>query len=126
VAKSVAGGICRDIKEILRGREGDFLSDLKADESGRVKIGAIPLDEKGELELIKQFILTEEAAKENKSTCTKIVDLENEFYTLRKSLDEGTEALILHVINGTPLNGKCDLCPKVRVRSNTKIEEARD
>jgi hypothetical protein len=122
VAKSVAGGICEDIKEALRGRQGCFLSDLKADESGTVKIGAIRLNEKDELELIRQFILTEEAAKENKNKCMKIVDLESEFYTLRKSLDERTEALIMQVMNGTPLDGKCDLCPKVRVRSNTKIK----
>ncbi|MCK4952886.1 hypothetical protein KAS14_03805 [Candidatus Bathyarchaeota archaeon] len=117
VAKAIAERVSHDIKDTLRGRKPQFQKKLEVHEDDTMKIGAYTLDSKNEFEPIRQFVLQEEKAKGNTDVCKKIVEFENEYYNLRKIFEDTALSLIRQVQNGTPMRGKCGLCPKVKVIS---------
>lgn len=117
-AESVVGKIiCEDIKEVLRGRKADNLSDLEV-KGGKVKIGACSLAPKEKFEPLKAFITKEESSRDNRQSCRRIIKLENEYYNLRNIFEEEIEKIIMQIENGNPINGGCNNCPRaLRIKS---------
>lgn len=116
--KNIAKMILSDIKEILRGRKPYFLNDIRI-QGKEVKSGSYTdlVKNKEMFESLKRFIIREEASKENRENCSKIVESENKYYTLRQKLESEIKILIMQVENGTPLLGNCQMCPKVEISS---------
>ncbi len=67
--------------------------------------------------MLRQFIMQEETLESNKEICGSVVELEGEYYSLRQEFESNVRSLIMQVDNGTPLEGKCHLCPKIRIDS---------
>lgn len=112
--------ILRDIKDVLRGRKPYFLNDLRI-EDGEVKSGGYTSLVKIDMfELFKHFIMEEESSKENMESCGRIVELENKIFTLRQKFESKIESLIMHVENGRPLEGSCQMCPRVKIISKKR------
>lgn len=111
----VAKIVHNDIKEVLRGRKPYFLTNLHV-EGEKVCSGAYTFLAESEMfEQLKHLIMKEEASKENKEICRRIVELENKYYNLRQIFEREIESLIMQVENGTPLKGSCQLCPRVKI-----------
>jgi len=106
--------ILDDIKEVLRGRKPRFLADLHVEDEN-VRSCGYTLAKREMFESLKHFIMEEEASKENRESCSRIVELENKYYTLRQKFSRKIENLIMQVENGRPLKGNCQFCPKVKI-----------
>jgi DNA-binding transcriptional ArsR family regulator len=112
--KNVATGVCEDIKMALRGHEPGFLTNLRVD-AGHVTSGGYTFAGEDVAGQVRDLIQKEEASEENRQTGKKIVEIENRYYTLQQGLQKEIEALIMQVENGTPLQGSCQMCPKVKI-----------
>jgi len=113
--ENMAKIILDDIKEVLRGRKPSFLNDLQI-KDGTVKSGGYTsLTAVGMFESLKHFMTEEEASKENRENCARIVERENRYYKLNQKFERETRGLVMQVENGTPLKGSCQMCPKVKI-----------
>jgi len=68
--------------------------------------------------------LEQEADIENRESCGIMINLGASYYKLRQSLEKEVKMLISIVENGSPLRGKCQLCPKVKIspaRARAKV-----
>jgi predicted transcriptional regulator len=115
-AENLGKNICEDIKESLRGRKPRNLESLRIEED-LVYSGLYKLSGKEEFDSIKRLTEAEEASKKHVEDCRRIVELENEYYIQMKHFEKSVKTLIMKVLNGTPLKGKCDLCPKLETYS---------
>ena len=113
--------ISEDIISVLRKRDSFFFNNLKIKdgivESGRYTLGK-NFHEKDAFEVLTNFIKEEEASIANRKVCRKIVNIENQHYELSQMFEKEIETLITLVENGTPLKGKCDYCPKVKIKTS--------
>jgi predicted GIY-YIG superfamily endonuclease len=112
VAEIVAMGVCEDVKRILKDHKPDFLVNLKV-EYGKVKSGAYTLAEEDQFEPLRRFIMSEEKSEDIMGACGRIVNLSEKHSATWQRFNELAEHLIDQVLNGTPMKGKCNLCPKV-------------
>jgi len=108
--------VYEDIMNVLRGSKHSFLGDFKV-EDRKARCGAYALAEEELAERLKIFLEQEEASKENIDHCRKIAGLENQYFETRSKFDKEIELLKLRVENGTPLQGRCSICPNIKVRS---------
>lgn len=111
--------ILTDIKEVLRGRRPRFLNDLSIKDGNVTSLGYTLSVEIDMLEPLKNFIMKEEASKENRESFVRIVKLENKRYTLNQKFEREIRKLIMQVENGTTLKGSCEFCPKVKIMRST-------
>lgn len=113
--ENVVDIIFTDIQEVLRGRKPRFLNDLSI-KDGKVTSGGYTLSVEIEMfEPLKNFITKEEASKENRESCVRIVELRNKYYTLNQKFEREIRNLIMQVENGITLKGRCEFCPKVKI-----------
>ena len=63
----------------------------------------------------------------NRENCGIMIDLGASYYKSRQSMEKEVKKLILMVENGSPLRGKCQLCPKIKIskQKNTRWPPAR-
>ena len=64
---------------------------------------------------LRKFILEQEADIENRESCGIMINLGASYYKLRQNLEKEVKMLTSIVENGSPLRGKCQLCPKVKI-----------
>lgn len=117
----VAEIIVEDIKEDLTGRAPRFLPRLRV-EGGEVRCAPYTLipseaydEPMGAFGELRSFITREESEEGNRGSCGRILNLANRYYNLRQTFEHEIEDLIAMVESGTPLRGRCRLCPKVRI-----------
>lgn len=122
-AEIVASEVYKDIKKVLRNGEPHFLNNLKVEE-GKVKSGVNTLAEEAQFESLRKFILKEEKLEENINACKRMLSFENCYNTLRQDFEKHANQLIMQVLNGTPLKGKCNPCPKVMTLSPSSVIRA--
>lgn len=115
--------IFEDIKRDLTGRAPHLLPRLRV-ERGEVRCSPytlIPSDVYDEsmdaFEELRNFITREESDEGNRVGCGRILNLANRYYNSRQTFKHEIEDLIAMVESGTPLKGRCRLCPKVHIRS---------
>ena len=106
--------ILEDIKGTLMGREPSFLESVKI-VGDEVKSIGYSLAKKDAVDELRKFILEQEADIENRESCGIMINLGASYYKLRQSLEKEVKMLISIVENGSPLRGKCQLCPKVKI-----------
>ena len=106
--------IIEDIKDSLTGRTPSFLEGLRIDGDEVRSIG-YTLASKDAFEELKDFIIKQEENKENREDCGYIIELGTGYYKLRQSLQKEISILIRMVENGTPLQGRCKICPKIKI-----------
>jgi DNA-binding transcriptional ArsR family regulator len=110
--------ILEDIKEVLIGRAPQFLQGLKI-EGGEIKSMGYTLAKKEAYKELKKFIMKEEVNEENRNSCGNILNLGTRYYNLEKDLQIEIDTLIMMVENGTPLRGRCKLCPKLKIEKES-------
>jgi hypothetical protein len=96
------------------GREPSFLDSLKV-VGDEVRSIGYSLAKKDAFDELRKFILEQEADIENRESCGIMINLGASYYKLRQSLEKEVKMLISIVENGSPLRGKCQLCPKVKI-----------
>lgn len=106
--------ILEDVKGTLMGREPSFLDSLKI-VGDEVRSIGYSLAKKDAFDELRKFILEQEADIENRESCGIMINLGASYYKLRQSLEKEVKMLISIVENGSPLRGKCQLCPKVKI-----------
>lgn len=106
--------ILEDVKGTLMGREPSFLESVKI-VGDEVKSIGYSLAKKDAFDELRKFILEQEADIENRESCGIMINLGASYYKLRQSLEKEVKMLISIVENGSPLRGKCQLCPKVKI-----------
>ena len=96
------------------GRAPSFLESVKiiGDE---VKSIGYTLAKKDAFDELRKFILEQEDDIENRESCGIMINLGASYYKLRQSLEKEVKMLTSIVENGSPLRGKCQLCPKVKI-----------
>jgi len=107
--------ILEDIKAILTGRVPAFFENLKIINEEVRSIG-YTLAKKGSFDDLQKFISKQEEESENRDSCGKIIDLSARYYHLRQAFEKEINLLIRMVENGTPISGRCHLCPKIKIR----------
>jgi len=112
--ENVARVVYEDIKAALTGHDAGFLSNLGVD-GGRVMSGGCSLAGEDVAEQVRNFIRKEEASEENRESVNRIAETENKYCDLRRKFGKEMDALIMRVENGTPLQGSCQMCPRVKV-----------
>jgi len=112
--------IISDIKEILRGHKPYYVNNIQI-QGELVKSGAYTdLIKKEMSDPLQNYMMEEESLASNRKSIEQIVELEHVYFNLRKELASQIEHLIMKVENGTSLNGKCNLCPKDRIDSQSQ------
>ena len=106
--------ILEDIKGTLTGRAPSFLESVKVVGDEVMSIG-YSLAKKDAFDELRKFILEQEADIENRKSCGIMINLGASYHKLRQSLEKEVKTLISIVENGSPLRGKCRLCPKVKI-----------
>ena len=106
--------IIEDIKATLTGRTPSYLEGLMIDGDVVRSIG-YPLAKKDAFEKVKEFIIKQEDDEDNRRDCGDIISLGARYYEFRQSLENEIGVLIRKVENGTPLEGKCHICPKIKI-----------
>ena len=106
--------ILEDIKGTLTGRAPSFLESVKVVGDEVMSIG-YSLAKKDAFDELRKFIFEQEADIENRESCGVMINLGASYYKLRQSLEKEVKMLISIVENGSPLRGKCRLCPKVKI-----------
>ena len=91
-----------------------FLESVKTVGDEGKSIG-YTLAKKDAFDELRKFILEQEADIENRESCGIMINLGASYYKLRQSLEKEVKMLISIVENGSPLRGKCQLCPKVKI-----------
>jgi len=112
-AEIVAGEICKDIKEVLKGSEPPFLNNLRVEDGKIMSNARIRLAEEGQFKPLKKFIFSQEQSEENRNACKSLLEFREKYDTTMRCFMKFAEHLIMQVLNGTPLIGRCDLCPRV-------------
>ena len=107
--------ILEDIKAILTGRVPAFFEGLKIIDDEVWSIG-YTLAKKGSFDDLQKFISKQEEDSENRDSCGKIIDLSARYYHSRQAFEKEINMIIRMVENGTPINGRCHLCPKIQIR----------
>jgi hypothetical protein len=121
--ENVAKVVYEDIKSILTGHEPSFLSDFKV-EGDDVNAGGYVLAKKVVADQVKEFLEEQEASTANRKLCGNILTLENEYHKLRTGLEEELTRLVLQIESGTPLRGRCDICPEIRIKPAASLKRA--
>lgn len=106
--------IIEDIKAKLTGRTPLYLEGLMID-GDVVRSTGYTLAKKDAFEKVKEFMIKHEDDEENRKNCGDIISLGARYYKLRQSLENEIGVLIRKVENGTPLEGKCQICPKIKI-----------
>ena len=106
--------ILEDIKGGLTGRATSFLEGLEI-VGDEVRSAGYTLDKKDAFDAIKKFISDQEADVVNRDSCGIMIDLGASYYKSRQNLEKEVKKIILMVENGSPLRGKCQLCPKIKI-----------
>jgi hypothetical protein len=104
-----------DIKAILTGRVPAFFEDLKIIDEEVRSVG-YTLAKKGSFDDLQKFISRQEEDIENRNSCGKIIDLSSRYYHSRQAFEKEIKFLIRMVENGTPISGRCNLYPKIKIR----------
>ena len=111
--------VLNDIKETLRGRQAYFLNDLRIQDE-LVKSGSYSsFAKKEQIELVKKFILEQETSERNKEIGAEIVESESKYFNIQQEVGKEIKSLIMQAENGTPLKGKCQLCPKIEINGRS-------
>jgi len=114
--------ILNDIKSFVLHDQSRILPSLHV-EGEEVKAGKgdrAPVLGKGEMaDRLKQFIQGEEESTENRKNCENMLGLQQWYSGLRTRLEQEVKHLIRKVDHGEPLEGSCELCPRVKIKLET-------
>jgi hypothetical protein len=111
-AELLANEILDDIGRLLRGEAPRLVSSLRV-EDGQVRSGFAVLVQEADQDRLKRFVSKELSSEENKRSCREIEAKRKEYGTSWGAFSKSSDELIQKVLNGTPLSGRCSLCPKV-------------
>jgi DNA-binding Lrp family transcriptional regulator len=113
--------VYEDIMNVVRGSERVFLDNFQV-ENHRVTCGGYTLAKEHLAETLKKFLEDQEVATTNMDHCRKIAELQNGYFEAKSEFDKQAELLKHQVENGTPLQGRCSICPNVKIRSSVEQE----
>ena len=105
--------ILNDLRRIFEGREPRLLSRIEILGDGFKLDGHI--FSKVDYNVVEDFVNSEMMNENNRIRYGAIADLINQYRNTRNSFEEEITELISQVDNGTPLRGRCPLCPKIRI-----------
>ena len=106
--------VYEDIMSFLRGGKRTFLDSFQVQDQKVTCEGYILAD--GKIARRLKTFLEQEESKENLDY-RKIARLENQYFEAKAKFDKEMELLKLRVENGTPLQGRCTICPNITFRS---------